>query len=114
MTIRDLALTGQLVLMKACEDDLSRAALREVGDIELSAPFPVQSAVIFWAGTINIAGKLYENRCEPGGVFPIGRVLDFKLEKDLRRKNTFWRSGGGAPVDPSTYGKWLLKLGSCF
>ena len=114
MTIRDLALAGQLVLMKACEDETSQAALREVGAIELSAPFPVRSAAIFWAGPTNIAGKLYAEGCKTGEVLPIGRVLDFKLEKDLRRKNTFWRRGGGAPVDPNTYGKWLLKLGDVF
>ena len=117
MTIRELALAGQLGWSKNVinSDGGLPSELREAGNIELLAPFPVRYALIFWANSNEISGFLYEQTCDredPSDVLPHGRSLGFKLEKDLRRKDSFWTRGSGPPIDPNTYGKWTFKPGN--
>lgn len=105
-TIRELALAKQVLYSPACTGDDARTALRAIGEIELSASFPIRSAMIFWAHGAEVKGRLYDEPIRDG--LPHGRSLEFTFQKDMRRKDTFWFRGGGEPVDTGTYGRWML------
>jgi hypothetical protein len=105
-TLGDLFQDNELTVRGNFSDE-QLGLLREVRYVELTAPFRIRSACVFFiqspTSVQEIRGFLYDRVLQSDRVPPInGKHCSFVLAKDLREK------APGEPVEPRTYGRWVF------
>jgi hypothetical protein len=111
-SVREIVQANQLVFQPLDSEEAReefRQILRGIGDIEVSAPFSIRSALItmhFETPSLygKVEGMFYDEPLRPADIVrEWERCEHFVFWKDLRR--SFWTR---KPLDPDRYGRWVL------
>lgn len=106
-SLGEMLAANQVVLLNL--DEAKVEMIKKIVDLPVSAPFVIESAMLFMCITNEIAplvrGCFYDKPLTSEHLPPHSTSHSFVIWKDQRRR--FW----GKPINPATFGSWVFSSG---